>query len=467
MRSCMLMAMALGFSCLDTPAQTDPPPWTGPAPQSPADFRLDTLAKGLNIPMQLDQASDGRIFVITQTGQVILVDDEARTRTTVATLKVYHLNEHGGLGLALDPGFATNGWIYISHTPSRELHKISRFTYSHVNKSLDPASEKVLLQIPMVYAAHNAGGLIFGKDGNLYASTGANNQGGGAPSAWRTSANTYDRRGKILRIRPTPEGGYTVPAGNMFPAQANTHPEFFSMGHRNPFRFSVDPRKSWVYVAEVGDSWEELNQVRTPGNFGYPQYEGSTGGAMANNGTGGAGMVQLPEARPTWITYMVGDHTRSIPKIDAINRGNGASIMAGPVNLFVPEAPRHEGLPSFYHNHVFWWDFNKGMIFHTRLGAAGEAAETRDAFPGLGFQVCRPGLVGDSIIKVSGAGAGIIDLKMDRYGRPLVLEYFNGNLYRIRYVGRHPVSVRRRAPLAVRVRGTGIRTAWRIDGRRD
>lgn len=447
-------------------ALPDQTPWTGPAPASPADFRRVTLITGLNNPMQLDEAADGRIFILQQTGQVVLYNPGDGSKSICATLGVFHKNEQGGLGLALDAGFTANGWMYFSYTPSAMLHRISRFTFIPATGKLDPASEKILLQIPMAYAAHNAGALI-ASNGNLYISTGANNQGSGAPSAWITSANTDDLRGKILRIRPDAGGGYGIPDGNMYSGNPKARAEIYSMGHRNPFRFSVDSRTGWLYVAEVGDLWEELNQVRAPGNFGYPQFEGSQGGPMSNQAAANTGLKGLPDAGPTWITYQVNDPARSIPKIEALDRGGGAAIMAGPVYRYRPEAAAHGGLPSYYDGHLFWYDFNKGMIFNTRMGADGSPAETREALAGLGFKPTRAALSGDSIVRAGGDNTGLIDMKVGRHGNLYVLEYFSGALYRIDYVGRQPVATsRHRAARAQVVSGTGrIRVSYRPDGK--
>lgn len=470
---CMLVAL-----CWPSPvdAQVDPVAWKGPAPVSPRDFRRVTLASGLNLPMQFDEAADGRIFILQQTGQVILYEpggasgEPAKGSWSVCgSLTVDHRNEQGGLGLALDPDFASNGWIYVSYTPTAKLQKVSRFTFQAASRTLDPASEKILLQIPMAYAAHCAGALMFGKEGNLYVSTGANNQGAGAPSPWLTSADTRDMRGKILRIRPTAGGGYAIPEGNLLAGNPAVLPEIYSMGHRNPFRFGIDLRSGYLYVAEVGDMWEELNQVREPGNFGYPQYEGNQGGVMTNPAAGNTGLSQLPASRPTWITYQTADPTRSVPQIAGFTRGGGASIMAGPVYQYADEAPRHGGLPSFYHGRLFWFDFNKGMIFGTRIGTAGEPAETTEAFAGLGFAPTRPALVGDSIVRAGGENTGLIDMKIGRYGNPLMLEYFSGSLYRIEYTGAYPVSLaggmRSRARTYIDFSGGGIRMCYRADGR--
>ena len=174
------------------------------------------------------------------------------------------------------------------------------------------ASEKVLLKIPhqRIVCCHSSGSLAFGPDGNLFISTGDDNEHaasqGYAPldddvlrnnpgdnpdadrayDSRRTSGNTNDLRGKILRITPQADGTYSIPAGNLFPPfssdPAKTKPEIYTMGHRNPFRIQVDQETGWVYNGEVGPDansenanrgprgYDELNQIRQAGNMGWP-----------------------------------------------------------------------------------------------------------------------------------------------------------------------------------------------------
>ena len=170
----------------------------------------------------------------------------------------------------------------------------------------------MLLRIPhqRVICCHSSGSLAFGPDGNLYISTGDDTEhaasNGFAPlddrlhaevasdnpdakhafDSRRSSGNTNDLRGKILRITPKDDGTYTIPAGNLFPPfssdPAKTRPEIYTMGHRNPFRIHVDPETGWLYNGEVGPDanadnagrgprgYDELNQIRSAGNMGWP-----------------------------------------------------------------------------------------------------------------------------------------------------------------------------------------------------
>jgi len=143
--------------------------------------------------------------------------------------------------------------------------------------------------------------LTFDSAGNLYMSIGDNtnpfDSDGFSPHdersgryPWdgqRSAANANSLVGKVLRIKPRPQGGYDIPAGNLFkPGTAGTRPEVYVMGNRNPFRVSVDRKTGYLYWGEVGpDSghadakrgsagFDEVNQARKPGFFGWPMFVG-------------------------------------------------------------------------------------------------------------------------------------------------------------------------------------------------
>ena len=125
------------------------------------------------------------------------------------------------------------------------------------------------------------GSLQFDTAGNLIITTGDNKAAGGyfQPAAQETSGNTNDLRGKVLRIRPTAAGGYTIPAGNLFAGDETRRPEIYAMGFRNPFRLNIDPLTGYLYVGDIGpdasaDSAEgpggldEINEIREAAEMG-------------------------------------------------------------------------------------------------------------------------------------------------------------------------------------------------------
>lgn len=214
------------------------------------------------------------MFFAQRTGKLKAIDQQTMKVTTAldfAYTPEMTSQSDGLLGLALDPGFATNNWLYLLHSDKTEKQlDLSRFTVT--GNTVDPASEKRLLTIPTWRGegranSHMAGSLAFDKDGNLYAATGDNtdpfasdgfnpideSEGLRAWDAQGTAGNTNDLRGKILRITPKDDGTYTVPEGNLFaPGTEKTRPEIYAMGMRNPFRITTDPLSGALMVADYG-----------------------------------------------------------------------------------------------------------------------------------------------------------------------------------------------------------------------
>jgi cytochrome c len=188
-------------------------------------FSKVVLDEKLNEPMELTVAADGRVFFVERTGKVKLYDPSTDKVSVAGQLNVFSKNNDGLLGITLDPGFATNSWLYLYYSPAGDTPKqhLSRFTLKE--GKVDLSSEKILLEIPTQRqeCCHSAGSLTFDKKGNLYLSTGDNtgvNATAYAPiderpsrsafDAQKSSANTNDLRGKILRIKPQPDGTYTI-----------------------------------------------------------------------------------------------------------------------------------------------------------------------------------------------------------------------------------------------------------------
>ncbi|MEZ6086431.1 MAG: PQQ-dependent sugar dehydrogenase [Pirellulaceae bacterium] len=263
-------------------------------------FERTVVYGDLSRPMELEIAPDGRIFLIELGGVVKRLDPETGKVDVVGELKVTTAQENGLIGLALDPQFAENGWIYLQYSPPEFSGQfVSRSEF--VNERIDLGSEKVLFRYEEQRreCCHHAGSMEFGPDGTLYIGTGDNtnpfnDSQGYAPiderkdrepwDAQRTSANTKNYNGKILRIRPEVDGTYSIPDGNLFPKDGSIgHPEIYVMGCRNPWRISVDQQTGYLYWGDVGPDaggdndrgprgYDEINQARLAGNFGWPYF---------------------------------------------------------------------------------------------------------------------------------------------------------------------------------------------------
>jgi glucose/arabinose dehydrogenase len=208
---------------------------------------------------------DGRLFVSEKTGGVRVVKNGNLLPTPFLTVTTNTNDEKGLKGVAFDPNFGSNGYVYVYYTDADTLlNKVSRFTTSSGNPDVaDPNSEIVLISGIGSGVYHSAGALHFGPDGKLYISTGDASY---APD----SQNLHNLNGKILRINK--DG--TVPTDNPFVGQTGVRPEIWAYGLRNPFTFAFSST-GLMYINDVGNStWEEIDQGQKGANYGWPTCEG-------------------------------------------------------------------------------------------------------------------------------------------------------------------------------------------------
>lgn len=371
-------------------------------------YKMEVLATGMPQPMELELAPDGRIFFIEIAGRLRIWKPDTRSVVEAGKVEAFTEQENGLLGFALDPHFSTNGWIYLLYSP-KELagQRLSRFTIT--GDVMDAKSERILLTYgeQRRECCHHAGSVEFGPDGCLFISSGDNTHPAGdsagyAPiderpnmEAWdaqKSAANPNDLRGKILRIRPKPDGTYEIPAGNLFPQGGSlTRPEIYCMGCRNPWRMSVDAATGIVYWGEVGPDaggdgnrgprgYDEINQARKAGNFGWPYFIGNNFayfdydyttkklGAKfdpahpRNDSPNNTGARDLPPAQPALIYYPYGDS----PEFPVVGKG-GRTACAGPVFHYRQEFEATGGFPACYDNCLLWWDWERRMVKWARL----------------------------------------------------------------------------------------------------
>ena len=305
---------------------------------------------GLGEVMELTVAPDGRVFFITRAGDISMYDPADGSIEIVMnnpSLGVWSGLEDGGLGITVDPDFADNSWIYVYYAPLPASHNANRLSRLTVETDadgetfIDKESEKVILEVGTQrnVCCHSAGSVQFGDGGVLHLATGDNTSSsdndGYSPhdertgrsdyDAQKSSANTNDLRGKILRVIPrnddagdvNPTAGdgisYDIPEGNLFgeggayPSAlypdadaAKTRPEIYVMGLRNPYRLGVDADTDALYWGEVGpDSrvnspnrgprhFEEFNRTEVPMNGGWPYCGGEVGDDLTKMDFGGA-----------------------------------------------------------------------------------------------------------------------------------------------------------------------------------
>ncbi|HEY6229135.1 MAG TPA: PQQ-dependent sugar dehydrogenase, partial [Verrucomicrobiae bacterium] len=279
----VLLSVAASIVAADKPTPPPSGPQTDGAFQKVIlDSDKDTNGDGVfedtvKDPMELAVAKDGRVFYIERAGNVKMYEPKSKETTVIGHIQVFTGLEDGLLGLTLDPNFLKNNWIYLYHslpetTKAADGSKagenvVSRYTLT--DGKLDLTSEKVILRVATQreQCCHSGGSLNFDAHGNLYLSAGDNTnpfasdgysphdrRPGRSPwSAEKSSANANDLRGKILRVHPEADGTVTIPKGNLFPpGTPGTRPEVYTMGHRNPFRISIDQKNGYLYWGDVG-----------------------------------------------------------------------------------------------------------------------------------------------------------------------------------------------------------------------
>lgn len=241
-------------------------------PTYPSGFAQRTLVGGLKAPIDMAFSPDGRLFIAEQKGRLRVVRANG-TLTTFLNIKtdVDSTAGRGLLGLAFDPNFASNGFVYINYTKkdteTRGPHTVVARVTARGNKAV-PGSLVQLLRLDKQRTPNHTGGAIaFGPDGHLYVSTGDNEQPG--LSQKRTST-----MGKILRIR---KNG-TIPKSNPFYERNNGRKRaIWARGLRNPFKLDFSSAGQML-INDVGeDTWEEINPGRRGANYGWSVNEGPTG----------------------------------------------------------------------------------------------------------------------------------------------------------------------------------------------
>lgn len=403
-----LMALGLLSLTLWSCAKKDEDPFATVRPEE-SRFTKITLIEKLNEPLELEVLDNFDVLFIERAGKIRKFVSETGVVEEVGFLDVYAQAEDGLLGLAKDPKFNENQWIYLYYSPEGdlEINRLSRFTL--VDGLLDTTSEKIMLEIPVFRGCcHSGGSLEFDSKGNLFLSLGDDttpfesdnynpiDERSGRPAnvdAQKTSGNSNDLRGSIIRIRPQPDGTYTIPKGNLFPiGTPNTRPEIYVKGNRNPFRIALDQRNGNLFWGEVGpdasvDSLkrgpkghDEFNLATKPGYFGWPYFVGNNKpywkydfekqeslfefdpAAPKNTSPNSTGIEILPPATPALIWYPY-DESEEFPMLGT----GGRNAMAGPVYYRADYEPSDVRFPGYFDGKAIFYDWMRSWIFTVSL----------------------------------------------------------------------------------------------------
>ncbi|MDN4501779.1 ThuA domain-containing protein [Alteromonadaceae bacterium BrNp21-10] len=368
-------------------------------------FEKQVLSSELNEPMSLDFFANGDILIGERPGSVKLYESKTGTLTQVAQVDSAFISEleMGLQGVAVEQRANKPTGIYISYTAyyGEEVHmRLSRFNW--VNSAIDMASEKVLLHYLVEQnCCHMGGDIELAEDGSLFLSTGDNTnpfkQNGYGPidvraghahsDAQRSSANSQDLRGKVIRILPQDDGSYRIPEGNLFSDLAQGRPEIYVMGTRNAFTVTYDDISGELFYGDIGPDagkyseqqgsrgYDEINRVTQAGYFGWPLFIGDNQpyrkydyatqlatselfdpAAPINDSPNNTGTKALPATQKPLLWYPYGNSDK-FPELG--NGGRNALVMDVYRANDYPQASRY---PDYYDGKLFIMDFMRKWI---------------------------------------------------------------------------------------------------------
>lgn len=365
-------------------------------------FVDEPVTSGLSLPVAFTTLPDGRVLIAEKTGVVRIVAGGRLLADAFLDLRA-HVNDYwdrGLLGLAVDPAFTQNGFVYLFY-----VHEDDPFTYSGpktsrlvrvttVGDAADPATEVVLIGgIPADSPSHNGGALRFGPDGTLWITTGDASSFNAVDTRALRTQQLDSLAGKLLRVGTDGRGLADNPFWNGDADAVRS--KVYAYGFRNPFRLTFRPGTGRPYVADVGaNDWEEVNAVVRGGNHGWPCVEGP----VPQAGYQALAECQVLYARgagavvPPLVTYPHGPGTASV---------TGGAFYTG------------TAFPDLYRGTYFFGDFSRGSLHYVSIDG--------------GDAVAGP-------IKGFGTGIdGVVDVQADATGL-LYLSVTAGELRRVRYV---------------------------------
>ncbi len=359
------------------------------------------VASGFGAPVDVSVPGPDDYFVVDQAGTVSHIDGPGAGPESAVDL-TDRMDDPGGekglLGMAIHPEYDGSGRVYLRYSAPRRPGTPDGFSHTFVlsefeltGGTIDPDSERILLEIPQPQPNHNAGAVAFGPDGYLYVAVGdgggGGDQGPGHVSDWYgavAGGNGQDIRenllGSILRIDVDSQTGarpYGIPDDNPLTDQSGLD-EQYAWGFRNPWRFSFGP-EGRLFVADVGQSsYEEVNIVERGGNYGWNVREGAhcfQADECPTTGPDGAPLVD--------------------PVIEYPHDGDGVSG----VSVIGGHVYEGDAVPSLQGRYVFADFLTRGRLFVATEGDS-EWTTTTAPIDGIGSNVLSFGTTADDELLV-------------------------------------------------------------------
>jgi len=358
-----------------------------------AGFTEATVATGLSSATSMEFAPDGKLFITEQAGTMEVWSGGSRLQANFfrdTPISTDTVSERGLLGVAFDPNYAANRFVYVYYTTTAadRHNRVSRFTANAAGDLALAGSETILLELdPHSAGNHNGGALRFGLDGRLYIATGDNANGANA----QLLSNLH---GKMLRINA--DG--SIPTDNpFFGSTTGNNRAIWALGLRNPFTFAFQPGTGRLFINDVGqNSFEEINDGIAGSNYGWPGIEGNNGTAPGSPGT----------YRGPVYTY---GHSGTMPSGFAIA---GGAFYNPTSNQFGASFTGDYFFADFVSNWIYRLDYNT---------ATGTFASTPIQF-------------------ASGAG-NPVDLRVDNAGFLYYLSRGNNAVYQVSFTGSTAPSI--------------------------
>ena len=464
-----------------------------------ADFKIETLIQRSVAPdpdlaepdkLAFDMDAQGNVdlyFTEIRPGNIKHYNSRTKTVSILATLPVwtgpYYAKdnnrgqniEEGVTGIALDPNFKTNGYVYIHWSPkSASVFRISRFTVA--SDKIDLSSEKIVLEFEAQreMCCHTGGAMQFDAYGDLWIAQGANggnvagsigstppialneaDDGKNKSEEWGASS-THGMRGGFLRIHPTPDGKYTIPAGNFgeyfynqtkdpkYLDTSKVYAEIYIKGTRNNYTMALDPIRRWVLWGDVGpdelsrDVREEYNLRTSPGFEGWPYFVGNNTkfvgnqdpAAPVNKSRWNTGLTTLPPARPS--TALPASFFNPPSKM-------GPAPITGPLYLYDGDSKSTVKFPPHFNRKWFITDWYNSFLYVLDIDSDGNKV--------TGFQRFLPTTF-DGPLDVRQGPDGA--LYIVNYGTDYFASKNSTSIMKISYTGNcHPTDLKLETPTGV------------------